>query len=75
MPATRKNPVWTTLVMVLLLAGSSATAAKIDRPRSNVVFTSWFLRSRLDRQDRKRQNLGPSEDPHRDLDSHALFGE
>ena len=38
MPATCKNPAWTTLVMVLLLAGGSATAATIDRPRPNVVF-------------------------------------
>jgi len=38
MPATCKNPAWTTLVMVLLQAGSSATAATIDRPRPNVVF-------------------------------------
>jgi arylsulfatase A-like enzyme len=38
MPATCKNLAWTTLVMMLLLTGGSATAAGIDRPRPNVVF-------------------------------------
>ena len=45
---------------------------KVARLRQD---TSWLLRSRLGRHDRKRQDLGPSEDPHRDLDSHALLGE
>ena len=66
------------IVEAVCMADARRTAARGGLGyglEDKVAFNSWFLRSRLGRHDRKRQNLGPSEDPHRDLDSHALLGE